>query len=308
MALSKVNTDSLVSVADAIRAKGGTSAPLSFPFGFVSAINDIETGGGGTGAEDGIIDRTIGGEYTNSRVSTAGTYAFAYCSALTTLNLPNVTILGNRAVYNCIGLTAISIPNATSIGSATFAYCSALTTLNLPNVVNTGDEAFAYCSALTTVSAPLLRGVRSSAFSNCINLTTAIFPHANEVGNYAFAQCENLSTISCPSATLIGNSAFTSCSALTTAKLLGAAQLGQYAFNSCYRLLSLYLFHSRRATIYSGTFKSTPIAGYTDYTNGVYGSVFVPASLYDAYCSAQHWSSISARIVSLTDAEIEALQ
>lgn len=36
----------LASVANAIRAKGGTSAQLSFPSGFVSAIGAIETGGG----------------------------------------------------------------------------------------------------------------------------------------------------------------------------------------------------------------------------------------------------------------------
>ena len=37
----------LTSIADAIRAKGGTSAPLVYPAGFVSAINDISAGGGG---------------------------------------------------------------------------------------------------------------------------------------------------------------------------------------------------------------------------------------------------------------------
>lgn len=37
----------LASVADAIRAKGGTSAQLAFPSEFVSAIGDISTGGGG---------------------------------------------------------------------------------------------------------------------------------------------------------------------------------------------------------------------------------------------------------------------
>lgn len=37
----------LTSIADAIRAKGGTSAPLVYPAGFVSAINDISSGGGG---------------------------------------------------------------------------------------------------------------------------------------------------------------------------------------------------------------------------------------------------------------------
>lgn len=37
----------LTSVANAIRTKGGTSASLAFPAGFVSAVEAIPTGGGG---------------------------------------------------------------------------------------------------------------------------------------------------------------------------------------------------------------------------------------------------------------------
>ena len=45
------NSNDLTSVANAIRTKGGTSAPLSFPSGFVSAIENIPTGGGGAEVE-----------------------------------------------------------------------------------------------------------------------------------------------------------------------------------------------------------------------------------------------------------------
>lgn len=41
-----VRDTQLTSVADAIRAKGGTSDPMSFPDGFVSAVEAIPTGGG----------------------------------------------------------------------------------------------------------------------------------------------------------------------------------------------------------------------------------------------------------------------
>lgn len=43
-----VTDTELTSIANAIRTKGGTSANLSFPTGFVSAINAIPTGGGGS--------------------------------------------------------------------------------------------------------------------------------------------------------------------------------------------------------------------------------------------------------------------
>ena len=46
MAKLVVNSESLVSVADAIRSKGNTSESLEFPQGFVDGINAIESGGG----------------------------------------------------------------------------------------------------------------------------------------------------------------------------------------------------------------------------------------------------------------------
>lgn len=42
-----VTSTELVSVADAIREKGGTTEQLAFPAGFVSAIESIQSGGGG---------------------------------------------------------------------------------------------------------------------------------------------------------------------------------------------------------------------------------------------------------------------
>lgn len=46
MAELLVQSDSLKAVANAIRSKGGTSANLSFPEGFVNAIAALATGGG----------------------------------------------------------------------------------------------------------------------------------------------------------------------------------------------------------------------------------------------------------------------
>lgn len=51
---TQLNAD-LTSVANAIRTKGGTSASLAFPAGFVQAIGDIPTGGGGTHSASGDI-------------------------------------------------------------------------------------------------------------------------------------------------------------------------------------------------------------------------------------------------------------
>lgn len=52
---TQLNAD-LTSVANAIRTKGGTSAQLAFPSGFVSAVNAIPTGGSSVGVTFAVED------------------------------------------------------------------------------------------------------------------------------------------------------------------------------------------------------------------------------------------------------------
>lgn len=59
---TQLDTD-LTSVANAIRTKGGTSAQLAFPAGFVSAIDAIPTGGGGN-RSSGTITLAADGSIT----------------------------------------------------------------------------------------------------------------------------------------------------------------------------------------------------------------------------------------------------
>lgn len=46
---------SLTTVADAIRERGGTTAPLSFPDGMAEAVRGIQSGGGNLSAVDVYI-------------------------------------------------------------------------------------------------------------------------------------------------------------------------------------------------------------------------------------------------------------
>ena len=64
MAYRKVNDNSLASVADAIRSKGGTSDALVFPEGFVSAISAIQTGGGAPSLQSKSVTYTSNGTAT----------------------------------------------------------------------------------------------------------------------------------------------------------------------------------------------------------------------------------------------------
>ena len=64
-----VNQSDLVSVANAIRTKGGTSEALVFPDGFVSAVQAIQAGGGGGSIEP--FTKIISGTITFAEATTA---------------------------------------------------------------------------------------------------------------------------------------------------------------------------------------------------------------------------------------------
>ena len=81
-------------------------------------------------------------------VTTIGGFAFASCSALTSVTIPNsVTTIGWSTFASCSALTSITIPNSvTTIGSRAFKDCSALTSVTIPNSVTTiGLAAFCFC-------------------------------------------------------------------------------------------------------------------------------------------------------------------
>lgn len=65
MAEYLVQGESLTTVADAIREKGGTSEPLSFPDGMAAAVRDIHSGGGDLSSVDVYIaDFTVPADLT----------------------------------------------------------------------------------------------------------------------------------------------------------------------------------------------------------------------------------------------------
>ena len=105
---------------------------------------------------------------------------------------------------------------------------------------------------------------------------------------------------------IISSSAFYFCQQLSTVILNYNASttsfIGATAFNYCYRLLSLYLLGSSLFTLYNiNAFNYTPISSYTTFTDGVRGK----QSLYDAYYSNTNWATYGARLVSLTDTEVQ---
>lgn len=72
MAERIVQEESLTTVADAIRAKGGTTDALSFPTGFAAAIAAIQAEGGGDVVLNGL--KVLSGTFTLDTDQTSGYY------------------------------------------------------------------------------------------------------------------------------------------------------------------------------------------------------------------------------------------
>lgn len=168
------------------------------------------------------------------------------------------------------------------------------------SATNIGVYAFAECRSLTTVIFTEAETVDGGAFTSCVSLHNISLPNVKKVYASAFAFCSTISEINFPKAVSIFTSAFWNCKNITTVYLRDVINISATAFARCNNLLSLYLMGSS-VPVLSNTnaFSSTPISNYTTSTGGVYGSIFVPSSLYNSYLTATNWSIFSSRFVSV---------
>ena len=255
----------------------GTYTPSAGVDGFDSVDVNVSGGGGGDELLNSIIDKTVSGSITIT-ASTVGTYAFAECQSLVSIDLPNAVQIDPIAFSSCTSLAFVNIPNVTEIGLNAFFYCKNLTSVNMPNVIK----------------------IKSSAFFSCSSLTSVDLPNATTLEASTFLQCIGLASVSIPNVSSIGAAAFRSCTALTSISLPKLSSFNSSVFQNCYNLLSVYLPGSSLVGLKaSNAFTSTPIAGYTASTGGVLGSIFVPSSLYSNYVAASAWSYFNSRFASI---------
>ena len=141
-----------------------------------------------------------------------GSYAFGFCSSLTSITIPeNVTSIGNRAFFDCTALTEINY-NATAAN----------------NLISQNDVFGSAGQEGTGITVNI--GANVTKIPNYIfypsqsvadlltNITAVNFAEGSvceSIGTYAFGGCSNLTSITIPaSVTSIGSSAFNSCYAL----------------------------------------------------------------------------------------------
>lgn len=133
-------TKKLASIADAIRGKTGKTDPLTLDQ-MAAEIAGIQVGQGDN-MDDMLLTGTLSGPYQNARIESLVEYAFAGCSGLTEISIPNVKTVGQRAFNGCSGLTEIILPEATSIGTYFVNGCSGLRKVVLPKQTRITTEQF----------------------------------------------------------------------------------------------------------------------------------------------------------------------
>ena len=187
--------------------------------------------------------------------------AFAWCSSLTTIELPDsVTSMGVNPFVGCKSLKNIQVspeqPVFAVIDGVLFnkAEKSLICypdgkqeeAYEVPQgIQQIKSGAFSCCSALTTIELPdSVTSIGESAFYDCSSLTTIELPDSvTSIGESAFSDCSSLTSIELPdSVTSIGKSAFSDCSSLTTIELPDSVtSIGEHAFYRCRSLTSIEL-------------------------------------------------------------------
>lgn len=161
-------------------------------------------------------------DYNNEvyQVSTIGKDAFAECSYMMGITIPNGIIsIGENAFAHCSSLTDISIPSGlSSISDKTFYGCTNLLKIIIPeNVSVIGKFAFADCYQLQSITIPnSVTAIGEGAFRNCCGIKSVTIPERlSVIEKQTFFGCSNLTVVTIPiSVELIGQEAFADCSSL----------------------------------------------------------------------------------------------
>ena len=196
-----------------------------------------------------VIPSSVTYNGTTYSVTSIGELAFAYCSSLTSVTIPNsVTSIEFGAFAYCSSLPSVTIgESVTNIGGYAFYGCSSLASVTIPNsVTSIGEEAFGECTfakdnfinystldaeanyywGATVVEGNEINGliIRNNTVIDCRETVTSVeIPNSvTSIGEWAFSGCYSLVSVTIPnSVTSIGDEAFSGCFSLTKTNYTG---------------------------------------------------------------------------------------
>ena len=185
-------TDFMIDIADAIRAKKGTTNKIN-PQNFSAEISSIEGGGS---SSDTTVDDLLSNKLTTlkSDATSLRQYVLRGATKLTSVDLPNVKTVYANALYG-VGLTELYLPSCTKVEGTTICYCNSLVKIDLPLCTSLGNYVFRDNNVLSDVSLPSLPTLSQNAFYNCVALTKISLPSVTTINQLAFNGCTNFQTL-----------------------------------------------------------------------------------------------------------------
>lgn len=164
--------------------------------------------------------------------------AFAGCTALTSIVIPESVENLDFAFKNCTALTSITLPKSLKSVRSTFSGCTALKTVVLPEGLTQLNSTFSGCTALTNVNIPTTVTKLDGTFYGCTALQNITIPDTvTAIGSNTFYQT-GLAKAALPQGlTTISRASFSNCYSLTEITLPhGVTAVENNAFSSCYNL------------------------------------------------------------------------
>ena len=276
-----VQGDRFKAIADAIRAKKGTS-DLIKASDFATEIASIEAGGETLGGEynieqivDGdncelvittagqpenklaqLVDRSIAGEITAEDLAGAtviGSYAFYGCQYLNSVDLSGINYINVNAFYNCTNLKNVEFEDNTYIDDRAFMNSGLSGTVTVPYypyITQTnkslGDSVFEGCTKITKLiinSGSI--SMNNRCFYGCTNLSEVEFGEScttSKIGARHFMNCSSLKTITLPlTVTGLYESCFANSGIETINLHEGLTSVSGNVFSGCSKLTNISL-------------------------------------------------------------------
>ncbi|MBR2742139.1 MAG: leucine-rich repeat protein [Clostridia bacterium] len=212
-------------------------------------------------ADPGLSAISIPAQINNKPVSSIGFAAFANCTSLSSVTLPDtLKTIGNYAFLKCSSLSSVTLPDTLkTIGDSAFANCTSLSSVTLPEgLTNIGSYAFNGCKSLESVDVPsTVTSIGANPFGYCTSLKTisvaagstayesddGILFSKNKEALIQYPAAKTDTSYVMPAAVkTIGDGAFSSCGSLESVTIpKGVTTIGYAAFAFCTGLKAVTL-------------------------------------------------------------------